>query len=350
MSWPVSDFDRQNYAIALEAAKAAIVAARTKAVLSVNAELIGLYWHLGQLIVERQRDEGWGTKVIERLSNDLRSEFPSMTGLSRSNLMYMRAFAQAWPDNEIVPQLVGQLPWGHNRLLLDKLDDTETRQWYARSAIEHGWSRAVLENQIMSQLKERTGTAPTNFERRLPAGDSELMQQATKDPYNLEFLALDEAVTERDLEQAMIHQLDRFLRELGQGFAYVGRQWRLDVDGDEFFIDLLMFHADTNRYVVIELKNRKLTPADIGQLNFYVAVLDDTLRRDHHNPTVGLLLCTSSNERTVRYALDASSSPMAVSGYKYTELPADEQAALPAEDDLLELVTDTINQTRPPNS
>jgi len=203
----------------------------------------------------------------------------------------------------------------------------------------------VLENQIMSQLKQRTGSAPTNFERLLPAGDSELMQQATKDPYHLEFLGLDAMAAERDIEQAMIDQLDRFLRELGEGFAYVGRQWRLNVDGDEFFIDLLMFHANTNRYVVIELKNRKLTPADIGQLNFYVAVVDDLIASDHHNPTVGLLLCTSSNESTVRYSLDASTSPMAVSGYSYNELPQDEQAALPADTDLLDVVATALNST-----
>ena len=328
-----------DYATVLADAKAAIQAARTRAVLAVNSELIGLYWNLGRMILNRQAAEGWGTKVIDRLSNDLRAEFPGMTGLSRSNLLYMRAFAQAWPTREVVPQLVGQLPWGHNRLLLDKLNDPTTRAWYARSAIEHGWSRVVLEHQIMSQLHGRVGAAPTNFERLLPAGDSELMQQATRDPYNLEFLTISAAAHERDVEQAMIDQLDRFLRELGQGFAYVGRQWRLDVDGDEFFIDLLMFHAETSRYLVVELKHRKLTPADIGQLNFYVAVVDDTLRRPHHAATVGLLLCTDRNDRTVRYALNASTSPMAVASYRYNELPASEQTRLPAEDTLLEVAT-----------
>jgi predicted nuclease of restriction endonuclease-like (RecB) superfamily len=205
----------------------------------------------------------------------------------------------------------------------------------------------VLEHQIMGQLHRRSGTAPSNFDRHLPAADSELLQQATRDPYNLEFLTLTAPVHERDVEQGLIDQLDRFLRELGSGFAYVGRQWRLDVDGDEFFIDLLMFHADANRYVVIELKHRKITPADIGQLNFYVAVLDDTLRRPHHAPTVGLLLCTDRNDRTVRYALNAATSPMAVAGYRYNELPPAEQATLPAEAALLELVTTTLEATDP---
>lgn len=323
-----------SYGAALQEAQAA----RTRAVLAVNSELIGLYWDLGGLIADRQTAEGWGTKVLERFSNDLRAEFPTMTGLSRSNLLYMRAFALAWPDRAKVPQLVGLLPWGHNRMLLDKLTEPGEREWYARAAIQQGWSRVVLEHQIMSQLRERSGVAPSNFDRLLPAADSELMQQATRDPYHLEFLTLTGAAHERDVEAALVGEVDRFLRELGAGFAYVGRQWRLDVDGDEFFIDLLMFHADTNRYVVIELKHRKITPADVGQLNFYVAVVDDVLRRPHHAPTVGLLLCTARNEATVRYALARSASPLAVAGYRYTELPADEQAALPADEALVAVV------------
>jgi predicted nuclease of restriction endonuclease-like (RecB) superfamily len=272
-----------------------------------------------------------------------------MTGLSTRNLRYMRDFAREWPDRAMLQRLVAQLPWGHNITLLEQLDDPAMREWYARSAIEYGWSRDVLLNQIMSQLHARQGVAPTNFERLLPAADSELMQQATKDPYALEFLTITGDAHERDVEQAMIDQLDRFLRELGAGFSYVGRQWRLDVAGDEFLIDLLMFHPESNRYVVIELKHRKLTPADVGQLNFYVAVVEDTLRRAHHAPTIGLLLCSAKNDSTVRYALNASTSPMAVAGYRYTELPAIEQAVLPAEDELLEIVAhafDTI--TEPP--
>ena len=335
-----------DYGAVLSQAKRAIQAARTRAVLAVNRELIELYWALGKLILDRQHLEGWGTKVIERLSNDLRAEFPGMTGLSRSNLLYMRAFAQAWPSDAIVPQLVGLLPWGHHRLLLDKLDDSEIRLWYARSCIEHGWSRVVLQHQIVSKLHVRAGAATTNFARVLPDGDSELMQQATKDPYHLEFLNISTESHEREVEQAMINQIDRFLRELGAGFAYIGRQWRLDIDGDEFFIDLLMFHADSNRYVVIELKHRKLTPADVGQLNFYVAVIDDTMRRAHHSPTVGLLLCSDRNDRAVRYALNASTSPMAVAGYRYNELPPAERASLPGEEALLDVVEFALEASR----
>jgi predicted nuclease of restriction endonuclease-like (RecB) superfamily len=332
------DIFPDGYADVLAHAKRTIQAARTRAVLAVNSELIMLYWDLGRLILDRQQAEGWGAKVIERLSNDLRTEFPEMTGLSIRNVLYMRSFAQNWEGEPFVPQVAAQLPWGHHRVLLDRLDDQETRVWYARQAIENGWSRAVLEHQITTELHRRAGAAPSNFERLLPAEDSELMQQLTRDPYNLEFVQLAAPAAERELESALVAKVDRFLRELGKGFAYVGRQYRLDVDGDEFFIDLLMFHADSSRYVVIELKTTKLTPADVGQLNFYVAVVDDTLRRPHHADTVGLLLCASRNERTVRYALGRSTSPMAVAGYRFDQLPALEQAALPGEQELLDLV------------
>jgi predicted nuclease of restriction endonuclease-like (RecB) superfamily len=334
-----------GYAEALSEAKKTIQAARTRAVLAVNSGLIALYWDLGQLILDRQRDEGWGGKVIARLSADLRAAFPEMTGLSPANLGYMRRMASTWTDRAVSLQLVGKLPWGHNQLLLDRLDDREERVWYARQAIENGWSRAVLEHQIMGQLHRRAGAAPSNFKRLLTADDSELIQQITRDPYNLEFVQLTAPAAERELESALVTKVDRFLRELGKGFAYVGRQYRLDIDGDEFFIDLLMFHADSNRYVVVELKTKKLTPADVGQLNFYVAVVDDTIRRPHHGETVGLLLCASRNEQTVRYALGRSTSPMAVAGYRFDELPALEQESLPGEQQLVELVERALGDT-----
>jgi predicted nuclease of restriction endonuclease-like (RecB) superfamily len=336
-----------DYAAALAEAKALVQAARTRAVLAANAELIGLYWRLGHLILDRQVADGWGAKVVERLSRDLRAEFSGMRGLSPTNLDYMRRFAAAWPGVEIPPQLVGRLPWGHVRELLDKLDTSTAREWYAGQAVEHGWSRAVLANQIMSQLHERAGRAPSNFAQALPAGDSELMQQLTKDPYHLEFLTLAVDVAERDLEAALVAQVERFLLELGAGFAFVGRQWRLDLDGDEFFIDLLMFHIPTNRYVVLELKTTKLTPADVGQLNFYVAAVDGEVRLEHHAPTVGLLLCATRNERTVRYALARSTSPMAIAGYRYSELPPAEQAVLPAEAEIVDAVSAALDRFDP---
>lgn len=244
----MAELQPSDYAATLAAAKAAIQAARTRAVLAVSSEMIRLYWDLGRMILDRQRSEGWGTKVIDRLSSDLRGEFPEMTGLSPRNLRYMRTCAAAWTDRAIVQQVAAQLPWGHHMELLDKLDDQPLREWYARATIQHGWSRNVLTNQIMSRLHTRAGAAPSNFERLLPAGDSELMQQLTKDPYNLEFLTLASDVAERDLERAIVDQIERFLLELGTGFAFVGRQYRLDLDGDEFFIDLLMFTPTTTAF------------------------------------------------------------------------------------------------------
>jgi predicted nuclease of restriction endonuclease-like (RecB) superfamily len=337
------ELSSDGYAEALAEAKSAIQAARTRAVLAVNNEVIGLYWKLGRLILDRQAQLGWGSQVVGRLSDDLRAAFPEVTGLSPGNLGYMRRMAAGWVGEADCLRVVGKLPWGHVRIMLDRLDDPALREWYAREAVEYGWSRAVLENQIMSQLAERSGRAPSNFTRVLPAPDSELMQQMTKDPYNLDFLTLRSDVAERELETALVDRIERFLRELGQGFLFAGRQYRLDVDGDEFFIDLLMFHANTNRYVVIELKTTKLTPADVGQLNFYVAVVDDVLRRPHHNETVGLLLCASRNERTVRYALARSTSPLAVAGFRYNELPLEEQVALPVEADLVRIVEEALD-------
>ena len=234
------DVGAESYASLLAKAKAAVRSARLRAHLAVNAEMVGLYWRLGRLILERQQAEGWGTKVIERLSADLRAEFPEMKGLSRRNLLYMRALAEAWP--EWVQQAVAQLPWGHITVLLDRLDDQALREWYAHQAVAHGWSRNVLVNQVMSQLHRRAGAAPSNFAATLPAGDSELVQQVTKDPYNLEFLDLRAEVDERRLEEALVAHLQRFLLELGTGFAFVGRQYRLEVEGQEFFIEPRVLH------------------------------------------------------------------------------------------------------------
>ena len=259
----------------------------------------------------------------------------------------MRAFAAAWPEPGIVQRLVGRLPWGHNIELLDKLDDPAAarvvRPERDRARMVPGRARQPDHVPAAPTCRRR----PSNFADVLPAGDSELMQQLTKDPYNLEFLTLTAPVAERDLERALVAQVERFLLELGTGFAFVGRQWRLELDGDEFFIDLLMFHIPTSRYLVLELKSKKLTPADVGQLNFYVAAVDGEVRLAHHAPTVGLLLCATRNERTVRYALARSTSPMAVAGYRYNELPAAEQAALPAEAELVDAVSAALDRFDP---
>jgi predicted nuclease of restriction endonuclease-like (RecB) superfamily len=231
-------------------------------------------------------------------------------------------------------------------MLIERLDEHPVRDWYATQADAYGWSRNVLLNQIMNRTHERVGAAPSNFERHLPADDSELTQQLVKDPYVFDFLGLSRGVAERDLEQALIDRMVETLRELGAGFAFVGRQVHFDVDGDDFWIDLLFFHIEQLRYVVVELKIGKFTPADAGQLGFYVALVDDRLRREQHRPTVGLLLCANANTTTVRYSLGASTSPMAVSTYTYDTLPAAERAALPADTAVIAALGETLQHER----
>lgn len=236
-----------GYSDFLASLKQQVRTARLTALRTVNTQLIELYWSIGKAVLARQEVEEWGSGVMGRLAEDLRAEFPEMKGLSRSNLFYMRGFAAAWPD-PIVQQAVGQLPWGHITVLLDKLDHRRERDWYAGAAVEHGWSRNVLLNMIMNRTLERTGAAPSNFVQRLVGPDSELAQQVAKDPYNFEFLGLSGEVAERDLELALTSRITETLRELGPGFSFVGRQVHFDVDGDDYYVDMLFFHMDQNRF------------------------------------------------------------------------------------------------------
>lgn len=340
----MSELIPDDYDSTLDELKRQVLAARYQAQRKVNTELLVLWWRIGRTILDRQKHQKWGSGVLGRLADDLRAEFPSMKGFSRSNLSYMRAFAAAWPDQDsIVQRSVGQLPWGHVTELLDKLDDQDLRDWYAAKDAAHGWSRAVLAHQITTRLHEREGVAPTNFSGALETPDSELAQQLTKDPYTLDFLALDGDASERDLEDRLIARIIETLRELGPGFAFVGRQVHLDIDGDDFYIDLLFFHVEQLRYVVIELKTTAFDPRDAGQLGFYVAVVDDQIRNhDKHAPTVGILLVASKNESVVRYALASSQHPVAVSRY---ELAEEAQAALPDEQAMLDAFARELEQT-----
>lgn len=324
-----------DYADLLEALKTRISGARIHAQRTVNTLVIELYWSLGKDIIARQERQGWGSGVIRRLAADLAAAFPDMKGLSYRNLQYMTAMARAWGADGNVPQLVAHLPWGHIRMILDKTATAEERDWYAAAAVQYGWSRNVLLNMMMNRSMERTGTAPSNFTRQLAAADSELAQQMAKDPYNFEFLGLSGEVAERDLENALTNRITETLQELGPGFSFVGRQVHFDVDGDDYYLDLLFFHIEQLRYVVIELKTGKFQPEYAGKLNFYVALVDDMLRRDYHNATVGILICGTKNDRSVRYSLGRSTSPMAVAAYTYDKLPAAEQQALPNEGHLV---------------
>ncbi|MFC9335776.1 YhcG family protein [Arthrobacter sp. NPDC057009] len=323
-----------GYTDLLEGLKQDVRAARTTALRIINTQLIELYWSIGAAVRAQQQAQGWGSRVIKRLSEDLRAEFPDMTGLSPRNIQYMTTFAGAWAEGTIAQQPVAQLPWGHVTILLDKLKDQTSRARYAAAAVEHGWSRNVLLNMIMNRTLERTGAAPSNFVQRLVGPETELAQQIAKDPYSFEFLGLSGEVAERDLENALTTRITETLRELGPGFSFVGRQVHFDVDGDDFYVDLLFFHIEQSRYVVIELKTGKFQPEYAGKLNFYVALVDDVLRRDHHNETIGILICGTKNDRSVRYSLGRSTSPMAVAAYTYDKLPAEEQQALPDESHL----------------
>ncbi|UZM12444.1 PDDEXK nuclease domain-containing protein [Pseudomonas kielensis] len=305
--------------------------AQQRAVQAVNRELVQLYWQIGHDILERQSREGWGAKVIERLAHDLRTAFPDMKGFSRANLMYMRAFAEAWPDAEIVQQAVGQLPWGHNLVLLAKLKDSQQRLAYAHKAVENGWSRSVLGMHIETRLLEREGQAQTNFETRLPAPGSDLAHQALKDPYVFDFLDVSREANEREIEAALVQHVTRFLLELGAGFAFVGRQVPLEVGGDDFFIDLLFYHLKLRCYVVIELKADKFKPEHLGQLGFYLTAVDAQMKGEHDAPTIGLLLCRSKNKVVAEYALRDSAKPMGIAEYQLmASLPAELQTTLPS--------------------
>jgi predicted nuclease of restriction endonuclease-like (RecB) superfamily len=324
---PVPD----GYADWLSDLKTRIHSAQQRAALAVNRELVLLYWQIGRDILVRQAEQGWGAKVIERLAHDLRTAFPEMKGFSRANLMYMRAFAQAWPDGEIIQQAVGQLPWGHNLVLLTRLKDPRQRLAYAQSAIANGWSRNVLNIHIETRLLERSGKAVTNFELSLPRPQSDLARESLKDPYRLDFLGLGKEAGERDIENALVKHVTEFLLELGAGFAFVGRQVLLDVGGDEFFIDLLFYHLKLRCYVVIELKAGKFKPEHLGQLGFYLTAVDRQVKHELDHPTIGLLLCKSKNKVVAEYALGDKTQPMGIAEYKLLEsLPEELQTSLPS--------------------
>lgn len=324
-----------------------------RAARAANTEVLRLYWSVGRDILDRQETAGWGSKVVTRLAADLGREFPDQCGWSRTNLLYMRKAAEVLPtESAIVQQAVGRLPWGHVTVLLNRLDTRAERDWYAERAAEGGWTRNVLEHHIKAGLRTSLGAAPTNFATALDSPDSELAQQLVKDPYVFEHLGLVEQQSERDIEQALMDRLQDTLLELGRGMAFIGRQVRLTVpdgsgtDVDELYVDMLFFHVEQLRYVVVELKVGRFEPAHLGQLGTYVAIVDDQYRRAGiHAPTVGILLCTGKNGATVRYSLASTSAPIAVADY--LRLPADARAGLPSTEELNAIV-DAELEGRPP--
>jgi predicted nuclease of restriction endonuclease-like (RecB) superfamily len=338
----MSDLTSIEYVEWLSDLKLRIHSAQQRANLLVNRELILLYWQIGRDILARQQEQGWGAKVIDRLAQDLTAAFPDMKGFSRRNLLYMRSFAEQWPEAEFVQQAVAQIPWGHNIQIIAKCGSVAEARFYIEQTLEQGWSRDVLALQLKSNLYARAGKAVTNFSRTLPLPQSDLVQQTLKDPYTFDFMAMTAPFNERDVERQLTQHITQFLLELGKGFAFIGRQYQLEVAGNDYYIDLLFYHVTLKCYVVVELKNRKFIPEYAGKLNFYLSAVDSLLKRSDDQPTIGLLLCRDKNNIEVEFALRDMNKPMGVSEYNLVEaLPDNLKGALPTveeiENDLLQL-------------
>lgn len=344
-----------DYPVLLASIKERIRRARVRAIMAVNAELNALYWEVGALIADRQQREGWGAGVIPRLARDLHNEFPEEKGLSARNIDRMLAFYREYPYLEVSPQAVAKtedalmrteisprpvaeipaelllaVPWGHHDLLRAKIKDLPTRAWYMQASVENGWSRSVLLAQIQNEAHERAGKAASNFTLRIPPPGSDLVQQALKDPYVFDFLTLDDDFRERELELGLVAHLEKFLIELGQGFAFVGRQYHLNFQDRDFYLDLLFYHLRLRRYVVIEIKRGKFKPEYAGKVNFYCNVVDDVLRHEGDEPTIGLILCQEPNRVFAEYTLRGVETPIGVSGYELTRaLPPEMESTMP---------------------
>lgn len=332
-----------DYMKLLDGIKARVRSARLRAAAAGNSELMLLYWNVGRDIMKRQLAQGWGAKVVNRLSGDLMREFPGMSGFSPRNLKYMLAFARNWPDEAIMQQAVALLPWGQNIALMDRVKDAAEREWYALEAVKHGWSRDVLIRQIASGLYGRQGKALTNFSRTLPPEQSDLAREILKDPYDLEFLGLAGNADERVVESGIVERIQRFLLELGVGFAFIGRQARLVVGGEEFFMDLLFYHYRLRCFVVVELKAGAFKPEHAGKMNFYLAAVDDMMRQTEDRPSIGMILCRSKNRVVVEYSLHATGKPIGVASCTLEkELPRELRGALPAPEDLERALCDEL--------
>ncbi len=369
-----------SYAPLLAELKSRVRTAQVKAALTVNRELIRLYWQIGRAILQAQQAEGWGAKVVERLAKDLAAEFPEMSGLSALNLQRMRAFYAVWtsavvveaadsssrtaivsqpvtelqtttgrrPASPIVSRAVTQLDeppepltllsWSTNLILLHKLKDPATRLWYAQQAVANGWSRAVLTVQIESRLHRRSGKAITNFDRTLPPGQSDLAKAVLKDPYTFDFLTLGLAAHERDLERGLVEHVQKLLLELGAGFAFVGRQVHVEVGDEDFYLDLLFYHLRLRCFVVVDLKMEPFEPEFAGKMNFYLSVVDDRMRHRDDAPTIGLLLCKDAKNRLkVEYALRDVKKPIGVAAWQtrlVEALPKKLRGSLPTIEEL----------------
>ena len=351
----------KNYISLLDDIKSQIRHAQIRAGLAANRELITLYWEIGKLIVERQKAEGWGSGVIERLSRDIQRAFSDIKGFSTRNIWRMRSFYLAYTEEIInlpqaaaemdgtnLPQLAAELPWMHNTVLIEKIKDINARIWYMQQTVQHGWSRNMIELHIQQGDYERKGKAVTNFNRTLPAPQSDLAQGVLKDPYLFDFLGLTDDIRERELEHALLSHLKEFLIELGSGFAFVGNQYRLAIDDEDYYIDLLFYHLKLRCYVVIDLKTRPFAAEDAGKMNFYLSAVDDLLRHPDDQPSVGLVLCREkegSNRMLLEYALRGMEKPIGVSAYQLTRaLPDNLKPSLPTIEEIEREIADAVSE------
>lgn len=341
--------EKVEYADLLSGVKSRVQNARIRAGLAANRELILLYWDIGRMVAARQAEEGWGSAVIDRLSADIRREFPDIKGFSARNIRRMSFFYLSykeqvinWPqavakterlDEESLPDIF-RIPWAHNVLLLEKVKDPEGREWYTRKAIEHGWSRNVLALHIDQDDYGRKGKAVSNYHTALPEPQSDLAQELLKDPYIFDFLGIANDAREREVENALLVHLRDFLVELGDGFAFVGSQVRLDIDDEDYYIDLLFYHLKLRCYFVIDLKTRPFAVEDAGKMNFYLNAVDDMMRHPDDQPSIGLVLCREkegSNKMLLEYALRGLEKPVGISSYQLTRaLPDNLKPSLPA--------------------
>ena len=329
-----NNIDINKYKVLLENIKQEVLNAQYKAIYAVNKELMFMYWHIGKIILDNSQ---WGNKYIDSLSMDLKMEFPEMKGFSTRNLKYMRKFAKEYPDFQFVQEVLAQITWYHNIILMDKIDDIEERKWYIKETVQNGWSSNILKMQIDSNVYERQALAEkiTNFKLALPSVQSDLAIQTMKDPYLFDFISIKGKVKELEIENAMINKIKDVLIELGKGFAFVGSEYKLEVGEKEYFIDLLFYHLKLKCYIVVELKAREFEPTDAGQLNFYLSAVDDLIKDKDDNATIGLLLCKGKDNFTAEYALKDINKPLGVSEYKLLEdIPEYLQSQLPRAEDI----------------
>lgn len=335
-----------EYAKTLGDLKHQIQEAQIRAAVSVNRELIRLYWSIGALIISKQSNHGWGEKIVARLANDLRNAFPEMKGFSLTNVKYMAQLAKEYPDFLIGQPPAGQITWSHNIVLLQKLDNREERTWYAKKTIENGWSRNMLKIWIENNLYHREGKAISNFKDTLPLPQSDLAQQMTRDPYCFQFLSMEANFREMELEKGLIDHVQKLLSEFGRGFAFVGRQCRFEIDGDEFVIDLLFYHTTLHCYIITELKAVQFKPEFAGKMNFYLGAVDRLLKKENDNPSIGLILCTSKSKIQVEIALQDIRKPIGVSDYIVEiqkSIPKELISSLPTIEEIEEELKKDIN-------